>query len=109
MITTSDVGRKVRVLRGPLEGKEGIVITHWKIYSTEKYSLKINNYSNDIVNKDDCEFIDNDISTLKTFAKLILELCYQIEKCGCSPELTQASIMASSLLKRVNEFVAEKH
>lgn len=30
-----------------------------------------------------------------------LELCYQIEKCGASPELTEASIMAAALHERL--------
>lgn len=32
-----------------------------------------------------------------------LALCHQIEKCGCSPELTEASIMASRLRAKLSK------
>ena len=31
-----------------------------------------------------------------------LALCHQIEKCGCSPELTEASLMASRLRSKLS-------
>ncbi len=31
------------------------------------------------------------------------ELCHQIERCGCSRELTDASIMASALMKKLQD------
>jgi hypothetical protein len=31
-----------------------------------------------------------------------LALCHQIERCGCSPELTEASIMASNLRAKLH-------
>jgi len=33
--------------------------------------------------------------------KLALALCYQIEKCGASEELTKASVMASELRREI--------
>lgn len=39
--------------------------------------------------------------------KLSLELSWQIEKCGASPELTKASVMASELEAHLNELLPE--
>lgn len=43
-----------------------------------------------------------------TPAQQCMELCYQIEKCGASPELTQASIMATDLCWRLADHYAPK-
>lgn len=34
-----------------------------------------------------------------------LELCWQIEKCGASEELTKASVMASELHSKLNDLL----
>lgn len=33
------------------------------------------------------------------------KLCWQIEKCGASPELTEASVLASKLQEQLNELL----
>lgn len=38
---------------------------------------------------------------MTTLSEDALALCHQIEKCGASPELTQASIMAAALFERL--------
>jgi hypothetical protein len=41
-------------------------------------------------------------------ARDALELCHQIERCGCSEELTKASIMASDLRAKLAAANAER-
>ncbi len=42
-------------------------------------------------------------------ARDALELCHQIERCGCSPELTEASIMASRLREKLDSAHGSAH
>jgi len=44
---------------------------------------------------------------VRNASKKALELCYQIERCGASTELTQASIMASALSAELNAMLSD--
>jgi len=54
-----------------------------------------------------CAKLHVTLAGVRDAAAKALELCYQIERCGASPELTQASVMASALRAKLDALLVD--